>query len=74
MVLIILIFFITYYRVFYHVSKLIPNDKLEVYFKIYKDVNNEVYTKLSTTDNWEKWCIERYVCNSDKKSITIDTN
>lgn len=46
------------------VSKFIPNNKLEAYLKTYSDVNNIIYNKSVTPENWANWCSERYDCNS----------
>lgn len=62
------------FRVVHRVSKLIPNVKLETYLKTYKDVNNEIYSKSSTPDNWSTWCFERYNCNDDNVSNATDKN
>lgn len=63
-----------YYRMLRRVSKFIPNETLELYFKTYKIVNNEIHTKLLNTDNLATWCVERYICNSDEKTNVTDTN
>lgn len=52
-------------------SKLIPGEKHESYFKTYSDVIHEVYNKLSLADDWVKWCSEHFGCNA--KNVTAVT-
>lgn len=54
-------------------SNIISNDKLESYLKTYEAVNNEIYTKLPTPDNWTTWCQERYNCNNTFVTKVTDT-
>jgi len=49
--------------VLHGVSKFIPDEELESFFKTYRDVQNEVSDYLPNPENWNKWCSERYNCN-----------
>lgn len=57
------------------VSKLIPNKKLESYYKTYDDINNEVLTNspMRTPDSWNSWCLEHYNCKSTNVTHDMDT-
>jgi len=48
------------------VSKLIPNKKLELFYKTYDNIKNEVLTNppMKTLDSWNLWCLEHYNCKS----------
>lgn len=56
------------FRMLQGVSKFIPNRKLELYLKTYDDVNNVIYSKSNSPENWASWCLERYTCNIAKTS------
>lgn len=54
----------------HRVSKLIHNEKLELYLKTYDEVNNDIFMKSDAPDNWATWCLERYDCNSTNLTDT----
>jgi len=58
---VIFIYFIYFFRILNSVSKLIPEEKSELYFKTYNFVKNKFYTTKSLVpENLSEWCLENY--------------
>lgn len=61
-----------FFRFVSDVSKLIPNEKFELYSKTYEKVEKEIINNFQISNDWATWCLEHYDCKSNNATNTTD--